>query len=89
MEKRTTYCGNVSAEFIEKEVVLKGWVQKRRDLGGVIFIDLRDREGIVQVVFNPEKSKEAWKLLINVVVNTSSKLKVKSFIVIKKRLIPK
>ncbi len=55
MAKRTTYCGNVSAEFIEKEVVLKGWVQKRRDLGGVIFIDLRDREGIVEVVFNPEK----------------------------------
>ena len=62
MAKRTTYCGNVSAEFIEKEVVLKGWVQKRRDLGGVIFIDLRDREGIVQVVFNPEKSKEAWEI---------------------------
>ncbi|WP_426068344.1 OB-fold nucleic acid binding domain-containing protein, partial [Escherichia coli] len=62
MAKRTTYCGNVSVEFIEKEVVLKGWVQKRRDLGGVIFIDLRDREGIVQVVFNPEKSKEAWEI---------------------------
>lgn len=89
MEKRTTYCGNVSAEFIEKEVVLKGWVQKRRDLGGVIFIDLRDREGIVQVVLTQKSQKKHGKLLINVVVNTSSKLKVKSFIVIKKRLIPK
>lgn len=52
--KRTTYCGLVSNEWIKKEVTLKGWVQKRRDLGGVIFIDMRDREGIVQVVFNQE-----------------------------------
>ena len=52
--KRNTYCGLVSNEWIKKEVTLKGWVQKRRDLGGVIFIDMRDREGIVQVVFNQE-----------------------------------
>ncbi|MDH6365094.1 aspartyl-tRNA synthetase [Enterococcus sp. PF1-24] len=62
MAKRTTYCGLVAADLLEKEVTLKGWVQKRRDLGGVIFIDLRDREGIVQVVFNPELSKEAWEI---------------------------
>lgn len=46
-------------EHLEKEVLLKGWVQKRRDLGGLIFIDLRDRSGVVQVVFNPDNSREA------------------------------
>lgn len=61
MAKRTVYCGRVSKEQLGQKVTLKGWVQKRRDLGGVIFIDLRDREGIVQVVFNPELSKEAWE----------------------------
>ncbi|WP_163652930.1 aspartate--tRNA ligase [Listeria sp. PSOL-1] len=59
MEKRTTYCGQVTEEYIGEVVVLHGWVQKRRDLGGLIFIDLRDRSGIVQVVFNPERSVEA------------------------------
>lgn len=62
MAKRTVYCGRVSKEQLGQKVTLKGWVQKRRDLGGVIFIDLRDREGIVQVVFNPELSKEAWEI---------------------------
>lgn len=62
MATRTLYCGQVSNETIGQTVTLKGWVQKRRDLGGVIFIDLRDREGFVQVVFNPEVSKEAWAI---------------------------
>jgi aspartyl-tRNA synthetase len=62
MTKRTTYCGLVSETQLDQTVTLKGWVQKRRDLGGVIFIDLRDREGIVQVVFNPEVSREAWEI---------------------------
>ncbi|MBL1230055.1 aspartate--tRNA ligase [Enterococcus sp. BWB1-3] len=62
MSERTVYCGEITKEFTGKVVVLKGWVQKRRDLGGVIFIDLRDREGVVQVVFNPEVSKEAWEI---------------------------
>lgn len=59
MKKRTTYCGQVSEQDIDKKVILHGWVQKRRDLGGLIFIDLRDREGIVQVVFNPANSADA------------------------------
>ncbi|MBG9775157.1 aspartate--tRNA ligase [Brevibacillus laterosporus] len=58
---RTVYCGEVTKEHVEQEIILNGWVQKRRDLGGVIFIDLRDRTGICQVVFNPEVNKEAWE----------------------------
>lgn len=52
--KRTTYCGLVDKKYLDQEVTLKGWVQKRRDLGNLIFIDLRDREGIVQLVFSQE-----------------------------------
>jgi aspartyl-tRNA synthetase len=57
--KRTCYCGDVGAEKIDREITLMGWVNRRRDLGGLVFIDLRDRAGIVQVVFNPEYSQEA------------------------------
>ncbi|MGD6818219.1 aspartate--tRNA ligase [Metabacillus sp. 113a] len=58
---RSYYCGEVTPEAIGEKVILKGWVQKRRDLGGLIFIDLRDRTGIVQVVVNPEDAKKAWE----------------------------
>ena len=58
MLKRTHYCGHVNTNDIGKEVILFGWVHRRRDHGGVIFIDLRDREGIVQVVLDPEFSQE-------------------------------
>ncbi|WIL23578.1 aspartate--tRNA ligase [Staphylococcus aureus] len=62
MSKRTTYCGLVTEAFLRQEITLKGWVNNRRDLGGLIFVDLRDREGIVQVVFNPAFSEEALKI---------------------------
>ena len=53
--KRSMYAGRVREEHIGQEMTLKGWIGRRRDLGGLIFIDLRDREGIMQLVINPEK----------------------------------
>jgi aspartyl-tRNA synthetase len=58
---RTHYCGALNASFIDQEVTLCGWVDRRRDHGGVIFIDLRDRDGIVQVVFDPD-AKENFEI---------------------------
>ncbi|MGB3609156.1 MAG: aspartate--tRNA ligase [Cellvibrio sp.] len=58
---RSEYCGALNASFIDQEVTLCGWVDRRRDHGGVIFIDLRDRDGIVQVVFDPD-GKENFAL---------------------------
>ena len=52
--QRTTYCGLVRSAHLEQEITICGWVDRRRDHGGVIFLDLRDREGIVQVVFDPD-----------------------------------
>ncbi len=69
MAKRTYYAGDVTEEHIGETVTLKGWVQKRRDLGNLIFIDLRDRAGIVQLVFSQEINADAWQLLKTCAVN--------------------
>ena len=52
-----SYCGLVDVQSVDESLNVKGWVNTRRDHGGVIFIDLRDHTGIVQVVFNPEEKK--------------------------------
>ena len=52
--KRSCYCGEPRVDGVDRELILGGWVQRRRDHGGLIFVDLRDRSGVIQVVFNPE-----------------------------------
>jgi aspartyl-tRNA synthetase len=62
---RSHYCGQVNEKAIATEVTVAGWVHRRRDHGGVIFIDLRDREGLLQIVFDPDAARmfeEAGKL---------------------------
>jgi len=80
-KKRTHYCGNLRPLHAGSEVVLMGWVHRRRDHGGVIFIDLRDREGLAQVVFNPEVNPEihteAHKLRSEYVIAVRGKVRLR------------
>jgi aspartyl-tRNA synthetase len=55
--KRTDFCGRIDRRYLGKDVTVMGWVHRRRDHGGVIFVDLRDREGIVQVVSDPDRAQ--------------------------------
>jgi len=78
-DKRTHYCGNLDISHTGQEVVLMGWAHRRRDHGGVIFVDLRDREGIVQVVFNPDAGEhihsEAHKIRSEYVLAVKGKVR--------------
>lgn len=64
--KRSVYCGKVSENFLDKEIYLSGWVNKRRDLGSIIFIDLRDRTGLIQLVINTQDNTELAELAKNI-----------------------
>jgi aspartyl-tRNA synthetase len=59
-DKRTCYCAHLTEEYIGKDVCVMGWVQRQRDLGALIFIDLRDRTGIVQLAFDEECEKDVF-----------------------------
>ena len=78
-DKRTHYCGSVDISLAGQEVILMGWAHRRRDHGGVIFVDLRDREGIVQVVFNPDAGEsvhgEAHKIRSEFVLAVKGKVR--------------
>ncbi|HTV77190.1 MAG TPA: aspartate--tRNA ligase [Steroidobacteraceae bacterium] len=75
---RTHYCGNVDEKLTSQEVTVAGWVHRRRDHGGVIFVDLRDREGLVQVVFDPDSQAvfaEAERLRSEFVIQVKGKVR--------------
>jgi aspartyl-tRNA synthetase len=75
---RTHYCGNVDAKLTSQEVTVAGWVHRRRDHGGVIFVDLRDREGLLQVVFDPDLAavfSEAERLRSEFVIQVKGKVR--------------
>ncbi len=77
---RSHYCGQVSEQLLGQEVTVAGWVHRRRDHGGVIFVDLRDREGLLQIVFDPDAAavfKEAERLRNEFVVQVTGRVRAR------------
>ena len=77
---RSHYCGQVDQQFIGREVTVAGWVHRRRDHGGVIFVDLRDREGLLQIVFDPTAAavfREAERLRNEYVVRVTGQVRAR------------
>ncbi|HTD10441.1 MAG TPA: OB-fold nucleic acid binding domain-containing protein, partial [Steroidobacteraceae bacterium] len=77
---RSHYCGQVNEQLLGQEVTVAGWVHRRRDHGGVIFVDLRDREGLVQIVFDPDAREvfsEAERLRNEFVVRVTGKVRAR------------
>src|SRR6267378_5789923 len=75
---RSHYCGQVDDKLIGQEVTVAGWVNRRRDHGGVIFVDLRDREGLLQIVFDPDAAtmfKEAERLRSEFVIKVKGRVR--------------
>src|SRR5881275_1477924 len=75
---RSHYCGQVNEQHLGQEITVAGWVHRRRDHGGVIFVDLRDREGLLQVVFDPDAAvifKEAERLRGEFVIKVKGRIR--------------
>lgn len=81
MEYRSHTCNDLRKEDIGQEVILSGWVHRKRDHGGLIFIDLRDRYGLTQIVFDPDTAQNAWKIAEGVkpeyVINVKGKVRAR------------
>src|SRR4030065_2143510 len=79
---RTNLCGEINREFMDKDITLSGWVNKRRDHGKLIFLDLRDFSGIIQLIFNPIINKDSYKIAKNIrneyVVNVTGSVRMRS-----------
>ena len=75
--KRTNMCGELNKSHIGNTVVLNGWIQRKRNLGGLIFCDLRDKTGIVQIVFNQDVPQKLFETADRLKVNMLLALKVR------------